>query len=335
MNGAYLGRAPSAGTGWENFKTDADMIDAFCTRSHPNGRRGQSRMSFNRDRFLSYWTTIARWCHCNGRSAVVVDMDNFDSSFTPGHRGVLISGLEANRVPFFKIIRGRRGQDMNVARSPYWVAEFALLNHQIIGVPRNGPGGGALRKSTIAGHLMFHVGMIDEGIKMCRFFGVSDRRLRIERENHADEIVSAAKVLLEYAMKYRARRWDGDERVSQAEEVLECEKKWYERVIADAKARAESYRHGFFGTGFWMLDGAPHLVDRVEATLAKRHSKMMRIRFERMMKRNDIKKEEWLMEMLDLRKLLVAAEAEALELKSMKAKICPPIPAEHRVIEPR
>lgn len=317
MSYGFLGRAPAADSGYFHHKSEHDMIAAYVGQTHVSGRYRQSRMSFEGPSFISYWTTIARWIGSGKKSACVVDVNSFDSSYTQGHRRDLERQLEAAKAVVFRIDIGNRRQTISEFRDPkklrdHYISEFRTVPEPertcvktpdgVLWVPKR-----KHHKTKALGYL-HRVSNLPKALEVCKFFGLACQRTQRLLDDQQEKVVDACGLLVSHYSRPNAAWYAKNYQLNPMRQQYEEADHRLAEMLQDAVKRAENGA-GWFGTGDWMLRSHPALLASVTAIRARRKALSLR------RKLRDERAEK---------KRLVSSDAKLKEIEARNARYAGP-----------
>jgi hypothetical protein len=276
--------------GYKHFKSEHEMVTAYAEQSAPDGRHRKSRMGFTGEQFLSYRTTIARFIGKGKTRCCVVDINNFGSTVTPGHRREVENALKRAKVKVFHVDFGGRGQSLHV--TPESLREYHLDEWRVVPEHRKGTRAGIIAREYL--HRYRH---LPEALEVCKWFKLPSAKIEKIVVGEEANRQRNTEILVAYEAKINAVT-DARRAHEEAER-----KRDREEAIASAIGRGEEYAK-WVKQNPWNLNDLPDkmrtslysfgyndelLVDRIDLlavvlklrlTLAKKEAneKMMMLR---------------------------------------------------------
>ncbi len=176
--------------------TSKEIAHIWANEGAPGGRCPSS-MSFERDSFNSYNTTIARRIRYRGKSAIIIDGHHFSPS-TSKHQNHVRAAL-LGTTEKFSVNIGSYNQTLDF--TPATLRDFYLRERKA--------------KRANAKSLYVHVRAqevdlqayyLSEAIRVCEFFGLATARLLVERDKCAEQYAQARAIVDQYASQRATKR---------------------------------------------------------------------------------------------------------------------------------
>jgi hypothetical protein len=268
--------------GYKHFKSEHEMVKAFAEQSAPDGRHKKSRMGFTGEQFLSYRTTIARFIGKGKTRCCVVDINNFGSTVTPGHRREVENALKRAKVKVFHVDFGGRGQDLRI--TPEQLRDYHVDSWN--DVPKHQKG---TRAGIIAREYLHRYRHLPEALEVCKWFKLPSAKIEkivvgeeANRQRNTEILVAYEAKINAVTDARRAREREEAERerladIKQAIERAEAIEKWADSNtwrLADIPEPMKTGLHSF-GYNDGLLAGRTDLlavVLKIRLKVEKRES---------------------------------------------------------------